>query len=518
MAAPTPKLLREAEGEPQTLAKSQKRPSAAPRLLSTVVYADTELEPRKGVEPYSEEEIEEHNDELNAARARGIDIRYTQAALQETLELVEDFFKKTGMDIRYDITPEQLATLDEYDQEKLAALRKLYKEAQKSETLDRVENLIKLGGPDARLAYSGRELATYPSALIQEYENTRELLQRRNIISSELVQEQATPAFIAEQAMATEPPAPMVRQPAQFLPVVPAPAPQPVSVPPSAPAIEPILPVAPVRHAPPSQIVPQSPAELLAAVSRSRPPPMSAPAVNPAAMQATPTPAARAASVPLTRLESRSSSSGSTSSFVHGLTGGKPPRLGDKQVVVANYKDLSLCHQVTLDALNRAEMAMQILDVKHANAIKALINRAMAKNKNAKGAGTKPISFKKATSIALRAERWVYQAQAAAAKHMVKESKKCLHDMAGRPKRSTADKITTYAKRVANGQSGYVGPRGRGRTEQALKRLSRKNSRLQESLADQEAMAPAIARRKSMKAAAKLERAASRAASAQGQQ
>lgn len=174
----------------------------------------------------------------------------------------------------------------------------------------------------------------------------------------------------------------------------------------------------------------------------------------------------------------------STSSFVTSFTGGAPPRLGDKQSVVANYKDLSLCHQVTQDAVERAQMAMQILDKPHADAIEALLKKASVKNRNAKSAGSKPISFKRAASIALRAERWVYQAQAAAAKRMVKESKKCLHAMAGRPKRSTAEKEATYAKRVSRGQQGYSGVRPKGNSAQALKRAQQRSAYLAESAAD----------------------------------
>lgn len=168
-------------------------------------------------------------------------------------------------------------------------------------------------------------------------------------------------------------------------------------------------------------------------------------------------------------------------SLVSLITNGAPPRLGDTQTVVANYENLSLCNQVTEDALKRAHAAMQILDKEHASAIAALLDKASNKSRNASHPGKRPITFKKAASIALKAERWVYQAQAAAAKQMVTKSKKCLHDMAGRRRRTTEEKERTYAKRAASGQSGYVGVRPKGSSAQAFKRAQKRLAYLQDS-------------------------------------
>lgn len=121
--------------------------------------------------------------------------------------------------------------------------------------------------------------------------------------------------------------------------------------------------------------------------------------------------------------------------------------VGDKKALVSGYKENSLCNALVADALHRAFLAMQLLDEKHADIIKARLAKAGVKNANAAHASSKDITFKKAVSIALQAERWVYQAQAAAAKSMAKESKHCLHNLAGHRKRTREEKEATYQQR-----------------------------------------------------------------------
>jgi hypothetical protein len=145
------------------------------------------------------------------------------------------------------------------------------------------------------------------------------------------------------------------------------------------------------------------------------------------------------------------------------MTGGvRATFAGDKVSVVDGYKRSSLCHTLVNDALERAEMAIQILDPVHGNIVRARLAKAGVTNANASHASTKEITFKKAASIALQAERWVYQAQAAAAKTMVKESKRCLHALAGKRRRTTEEKEAAYLKRGK-------GPRGT-RTERAIRK------------------------------------------------
>jgi len=120
---------------------------------------------------------------------------------------------------------------------------------------------------------------------------------------------------------------------------------------------------------------------------------------------------------------------------------------GDKQSLVAGYKDASLCNTLVRDALQRAYMAIEILDDVHANIIRARLSKAGVKNANSTKGGFTEISFKKATSIALQAEAWVYQAQAAAAKSMVKEASRCRHALVGKRRRTTKEKEDTYRER-----------------------------------------------------------------------
>jgi len=129
-------------------------------------------------------------------------------------------------------------------------------------------------------------------------------------------------------------------------------------------------------------------------------------------------------------------------------TGGVAVSLGDKTDLVRGYKRTSLCHTLVEDAVERARLAMRILDAKHASIIDAKLKLASVKSRGASHADLQDeIPFQKAVSIALQAERWVYQAQAAAAKHAAKESKHCLHRLAGKRRRTKEEKEATYLKR-----------------------------------------------------------------------
>lgn len=139
-----------------------------------------------------------------------------------------------------------------------------------------------------------------------------------------------------------------------------------------------------------------------------------------------------------------------------------PRPAGDKQLVLAGYKENSLCNTLVADALQRAYMAIELLDKDHAKIIRARLAKAGVTNGNASHVGEKEITFKKAVSIALQAEKWVYQAQAAAAKSMAKHSARCAHNLSGRARLTTEEKERRYMKR-------YGVARGT-RTERAMRK------------------------------------------------
>lgn len=152
---------------------------------------------------------------------------------------------------------------------------------------------------------------------------------------------------------------------------------------------------------------------------------------------------------------------------------------GDRSVIVAGYKNLSLCNMITRDCIDRAYAAIPLLDENHATIIQAKLMKAGISNANASHVSQREISFKKAASIALQAERWVFQAQAAAAKSMVKENKRCQHNIAGKRRRTTEEKEATYAKKVAKGVKGYEGTRGT-RKERAIRKKQKQLAKLTE--------------------------------------
>lgn len=139
---------------------------------------------------------------------------------------------------------------------------------------------------------------------------------------------------------------------------------------------------------------------------------------------------------------------------------------GDKKDLIVGYKSNSLCRNLVQDCIERAYLAASMLDEKHANIIRARLTMAGVKNSNANHADTKAITFNKAVSIAQQAEAWVYAAQAAAAKSMVKESKRCLHALAGRRRKTTQEKEALYEKR-------YGRPRGT-RAERATRKYQKR--------------------------------------------
>lgn len=153
-------------------------------------------------------------------------------------------------------------------------------------------------------------------------------------------------------------------------------------------------------------------------------------------------------------------------------TGGERVHLvGDKNALIVGYKENSLCNTLVADALQRSYLAMKLLDQKHADIIAARLAKAGVKNANASHHGSREVTFKKAVSIALQAERWVYQAQAAAAKSMAKQSKQCLHNLAGKRKRTTAEKDAMWAKT----HGGQARP---DRTARAALKLQKKIAKL----------------------------------------
>ncbi len=152
------------------------------------------------------------------------------------------------------------------------------------------------------------------------------------------------------------------------------------------------------------------------------------------------------------------------------LTGGERARIGDKKLVIQGYKEGSLCNTLVLDALQRAYAAIELLDPVHASIIRARLAKAGISNANASHVGVRDITFKKAVSIAIQAEKWVYQAQAAAAKSMAKNAKHCLHNLAGKRRRTREEKEDTYMKK-------YGVARGT-RTERAQRKLTKRAENL----------------------------------------
>lgn len=136
---------------------------------------------------------------------------------------------------------------------------------------------------------------------------------------------------------------------------------------------------------------------------------------------------------------------------------------GDRRQVLRNFEHNSFCNIVSNDALRRIQQAIPMLDAKHASIIQAKLAKAGLTTANASHVDRRQISFKKAASIALLAERWVYQAQAAAAKSMAKKTKRCQHEIAGRRKRTREEKEAAYLAR-------YGVPRGTKAERTARKR------------------------------------------------
>lgn len=157
----------------------------------------------------------------------------------------------------------------------------------------------------------------------------------------------------------------------------------------------------------------------------------------------------------------------------------RPVLAGDKKDIIKGYKSMALCNQLVYDALQRAELAATMLDKEHSRIIMARLAKAGLTSANAAHQDLKEITFKKAVSIALQAERWVYEAQAAAAKHMVKESKHCLHALAGKRKLSKEEKDARWA---AQGK----GARGT-KTDRAIAKAEKHLAALQESKQEQAA-------------------------------
>lgn len=119
-------------------------------------------------------------------------------------------------------------------------------------------------------------------------------------------------------------------------------------------------------------------------------------------------------------------------------------RVGDKESLIAGYTRVSLCHTLAADAVQRAKDAAAILDADHREQIIGMLRLAGLTNANATSRKLKRIPLKKAISIATKAEQWVYQQQAAAAKHAAKEARNCARKLSGRPKLSIAEKNRRY--------------------------------------------------------------------------
>lgn len=409
MEAPRPKKLLEEESEVDPQAQSSaKSIKIGPKLDPTVVYSDRELEE---LDP-TEEEAEKHEAAVLKALYDGTPLSYTESAKDQLAELSNLMEKDYGISPRYAYATQELSQFDADTKKKYRLLRENLLRADLASSEDRtpaaeIEHFTQLAkdfsaqtGFDPFVRYGKSEKAKMPPDVAKTWGEIRLMLNELGVLDENL----ATPEGRTEY----------------------------------------IPPKQPVPQAPKQSIVPPSAAEALsskAPASTSSPmaQKMNVEAISPGGVKIKPLIITRRAGT-----------------FTGAITGGTNPKLGDTQAVVANYKDLSFCVQATEDAIQRAEMAMKILDKPHADAIAALLMKASTKKSGAKHPGGRDISFKKATSIALKAERWVYQAQAAAAKQMVTQSKRCLHEMAGRRKKSTATKNRIWALRHGGG----VRPKG----------------------------------------------------------
>lgn len=140
---------------------------------------------------------------------------------------------------------------------------------------------------------------------------------------------------------------------------------------------------------------------------------------------------------------------------------------GDKATLIAGYQDVSICNTLANNAIGRAKVAASMLDEKHREIILSELRSAEMKNKNAAHKGIRSVPLKRAVAIALKAEQWVYQAQAAAAKHANKEAQACRRKLSGRHKMTKEEKDERYLKR-------FGVPRGtKGERTAAIKERAR---------------------------------------------
>lgn len=144
--------------------------------------------------------------------------------------------------------------------------------------------------------------------------------------------------------------------------------------------------------------------------------------------------------------------------------------VGDKSALIEGYKKVSLCHTLAAEAVARARAAAEILDPDHRDQIIGMLQVAGLTNANATSRKLKRIPLKRAISIATKAERWVYQQQAAAAKHAAKEARQCARKLSGRHKLTTAEKNERYQRRygIARGTKG----------ERAVRKYQRKIAKI----------------------------------------
>lgn len=117
---------------------------------------------------------------------------------------------------------------------------------------------------------------------------------------------------------------------------------------------------------------------------------------------------------------------------------------GDRKILIQGYKDVSICNTLVNAALERAKIAASMLDDEHKGIVLTKLRKAEMKSRNASHAGIRQVPLKKAVAIALEAEQWVYQAQAAAAKFANKEAKACRRKLSGRHKMTKEEKDARY--------------------------------------------------------------------------
>lgn len=118
-------------------------------------------------------------------------------------------------------------------------------------------------------------------------------------------------------------------------------------------------------------------------------------------------------------------------------------QLGDRKTIYQGYEATSTCAMIQQGVLARVAQAEGVLDRTHATKLE----EAAANLSRSRTGKFRTIPIKKAIALAVKADEWVYQAQAAAAKKAKFSARKCRRELLGRAKLSKTEKEARYLKR-----------------------------------------------------------------------